>query len=70
MVPGSETGGKLLVVDGDFVSPTWISTLSKAITGFLQSIGLKRDVAEIPQLKTHQDILSRVHFRKVRGPMK
>ncbi|KZB66670.1 methyltransferase [Thalassospira lucentensis] len=55
-------GGKLLVVDGDFVSPTWVSKLNKAMTGFLQSIGLKRDVAEIPQLKTHRDILARVHF--------
>ena len=55
-------GGKLLVVDGDFVSPTWASKLNKAMAGFLESLGLRKPVDGVPQLQTHRDILARVHF--------
>ncbi len=55
-------GGKLLIVDGDFVSPTWMSTLNKTMANLLHAIGLKRVIDETPQIKTHRDILARVHF--------
>ena len=40
-------GGKLLVVDGDFVSPTWATKLNKAMAGFLETLGL-RGIVRIP----------------------
>ena len=55
-------GGKLLVVDGDFVSPTWATKFNKAMTGFLETLGLRKPVAPVAHMKTHQDILARVHF--------
>ena len=55
-------GGKLLVVDGDFVSSTWASKLNKAMADVMQSLGLRKAVEVAPQMKTHRDILARVHF--------
>ena len=55
-------GGKLLVVDGDFVSPTWASKLNQAMAGLMQSLGLRKAPDPMPQMKTHYDILARVHF--------
>lgn len=57
-------GGKLLVVDGDFVSPTWATKFNKAMAGFLETLGLRKPVETIPQLQTHRDILARVHFSR------
>ncbi|WP_288350276.1 class I SAM-dependent methyltransferase [uncultured Thalassospira sp.] len=55
-------GGKLLVVDGDFVSPTWATKLNKAMSGFLESIGLRKPTSPVAHMQTHRDILARVHF--------
>ena len=55
-------GGKLLVVDGDFVSSTWASKLNKAMADVMQSLGLRKAAEVAPQMKTHRDILARVHF--------
>jgi ubiquinone/menaquinone biosynthesis C-methylase UbiE len=55
-------GGKLLIVDGDFVSPTWVGKLNKVMARFLASIGLGKESVELPHMKTHRDILARVHF--------
>jgi ubiquinone/menaquinone biosynthesis C-methylase UbiE len=52
-------GGKLLVVDGDFVSPTWVSRLRK----LLESAGMAAPApAAGADLSTHRSILSRVYF--------
>ena len=48
-------GGRLLIVDGDFVTPTWIARLRR-----LLPIAAAR--AADSQAGTHQSILSRVHF--------
>ncbi len=55
-------GGKILIVDGDFVSPTWASKFNKAMTGFLETLGLRKPVEVAAHMQTHQDILARVHF--------
>ncbi|MEQ9346596.1 MAG: class I SAM-dependent methyltransferase [Thalassospira sp.] len=55
-------GGKLLVVDGDFVSSTWASKFNKAMAGFLEQLGLRKPVEGVPHMQTHRDILARVHF--------
>lgn len=55
-------GGKLLVVDGDFVSSTWASKFNKAMAGFLESIRLRKPVGPVAHMQTHHDILARVHF--------
>jgi ubiquinone/menaquinone biosynthesis C-methylase UbiE len=55
-------GGKVLVVDGDFVSPTWATKFNKAMAGFLESLGLRKSVDAVAHMKTHRDILARVHF--------
>lgn len=55
-------GGKLLVVDGDFVSPTWATKFNKVMAGFLESIGLRKPVEPVAHMQTHRDILARVHF--------
>ena len=55
-------GGKLLVVDGDFVSSTWASKLNKVMADFMQTLGLRKAAEVAPQMKTHRDILARVHF--------
>ncbi len=55
-------GGKLLVVDGDFVSPTWATRFNKVMAGLLDSIGLRKPAAPVAHIQTHHDILARVHF--------
>ena len=55
-------GGKLLVVDGDFVSPTWATRFNMAMAGLLETIGLRKPVEPVAHMQTHQDILARVHF--------
>lgn len=55
-------GGKLLVVDGDFVSPTWATKFNKVINGLLETLGVRKPVAPVAHMKTHQDILARVYF--------
>ncbi|WP_033070225.1 class I SAM-dependent methyltransferase [Thalassospira australica] len=55
-------GGKLLIVDGDFVSPTWATKLNKALAGLFERLGMRKPVAAVPHMQTHHDILARVHF--------
>ena len=59
-------GGKLLIVDGDFVNPSLISQLAKKAAAFFQSWGIGKKVAhhgpDASLAQTHQSILSRVYF--------
>lgn len=55
-------GGRLLIVDGDFVSPTWVGRVNQAMTRLLHTIGVGEPQAPSPQIKTHRDILARVYF--------
>lgn len=48
-------GGRLLIVDGDFVTPTWIARLRRLLP-FL-ALNMDDDRARV-----HRSILSRVHF--------
>jgi len=49
-------GGRLLIVDGDFVSRGWVGALLSRL------LGMKRPIAEGGMAERHADILSRVHF--------
>jgi ubiquinone/menaquinone biosynthesis C-methylase UbiE len=59
-------GGKVLIVDGDFVNTSTLTRLLKKLTGFARRLGLARDAlhgAPNPDMaETHTRILSRVHF--------
>jgi ubiquinone/menaquinone biosynthesis C-methylase UbiE len=59
-------GGKVLVVDGDFVNPSPLSRLLKRLTFFAARLGLARDAlhgAPNPAMaETHNRILSAVYF--------
>lgn len=59
-------GGKLLIVDGDFVNTSRLTRLLKAATRFASRIGLARDAMHgapnADMAETHNRILSRVHF--------
>ncbi len=59
-------GGKLLIVDGDFVNASRLTRLLKAATRFASRIGLARDAMHgapnADMAETHNRILSRVHF--------
>jgi ubiquinone/menaquinone biosynthesis C-methylase UbiE len=52
-------GGRLLLVDGDFVSPTWVTQLRRLIG----SLRLRPGAGEATTMVwTHRNILARVHF--------
>jgi ubiquinone/menaquinone biosynthesis C-methylase UbiE len=59
-------GGKVLIVDGDFVNTSALTRLIKKLTGLASRLGLARDGlhgATNPDMAaTHNRILSRVHF--------
>lgn len=59
-------GGKLLIVDGDFVNTSRLTRLLKAATRFASRIGFARDAMHgapnTEMAETHNRILSRVHF--------
>lgn len=59
-------GGKLLIVDGDFVNTSRLTRLLKAATRFASRMGLARDAMHgapnADMAETHNRILSRVHF--------
>jgi ubiquinone/menaquinone biosynthesis C-methylase UbiE len=59
-------GGKLLIVDGDFVNTSRLTRLLKAATRFASHMGLARDAMHgapnADMAETHNRILSRVHF--------
>lgn len=61
-------GGKVLVVDGDFVNPSPLTRLLKQLTGFAARLGLARDAVHGPlnaeMAETHNRILSSVYFSK------
>lgn len=60
-------GGRLLIVDGDFVNPGVVARLAKTVSRWLSAAGLgERLVRNGPtgaaMAETHQSILSRVYF--------
>jgi ubiquinone/menaquinone biosynthesis C-methylase UbiE len=56
-------GGTLLIVDGDFVSPTVVGRAVAALTRLAARIGLRRGEAADPMRERHRRILEQVHFR-------
>lgn len=56
MVPRVGPGGRILIVDGDFVSRSWVQRLLS------RTLGLARQHVRGNLLARHTDILSRVHF--------
>lgn len=62
-----KSGGKLLVVDGDFVNPGPVARISRTLSELLKRLGLgPKSVENGPiagdMAATHASILSRVHF--------
>lgn len=59
-------GGKVLIVDGDFVNTSALTRVLKKLTALASRLGLARDAqhgAPNPDMAaTHTSILSRVHF--------
>ena len=58
-------GGRLLIIDGDFVNPGRLERFFSALNAWSQRVGLTRpDTPAQPRemLETHRSILSRVHF--------
>lgn len=59
-------GGKLLIVDGDFVNTSRLTRLLKTVTRLASRLGLARDAMHgapnSDMAETHNRILSRVHF--------
>jgi ubiquinone/menaquinone biosynthesis C-methylase UbiE len=59
-------GGKVLIIDGDFVNTSVLTRLLKSVTRLASRLGLARDAlhgAPNPDMaETHNRILSRVHF--------
>lgn len=60
------TGGKVLVVDGDFVNTSIVTRLMKRLTALASRLGLARDALHgapnSEMAATHSSILARVHF--------
>lgn len=58
-------GGKLLIVDGDFVNVGFAEKLVKKLAAWLEKVGaVKREVSHAPadMAGKHEEILSQVHF--------
>ncbi|MFH1805821.1 MAG: class I SAM-dependent methyltransferase [Pseudomonadota bacterium] len=54
-------GGQILLIDGDFVSDTWIGRLHKGLVRMAAKLG-KSNGLDTDQMRTHRDILARVYF--------
>lgn len=61
-----KVGGKVLIVDGDFVNTSTLTRLMKRFTAWAARLGLARDAMHgapnSEMAATHSSILSRVHF--------
>ena len=61
-------GGKVLIVDGDFVNPSPLTRLLKRLVGIASRLGLARDALHgaptSEMAETHNRILSAVYFSK------
>jgi ubiquinone/menaquinone biosynthesis C-methylase UbiE len=61
-----KSGGKVLIVDGDFVNTSAVTRILKKLTGIASRLGLARDAhhgaPNSDMAATHTSILSRVHF--------
>ncbi|MBX9469362.1 MAG: class I SAM-dependent methyltransferase [Rhizobium sp.] len=61
-----KTGGKVLIVDGDFVNTSMLTRMMKRFTAWASRIGLAKDALHgapnSEMAATHSSILSRVHF--------
>jgi ubiquinone/menaquinone biosynthesis C-methylase UbiE len=61
-------GGKVLIVDGDFVNPSPLTRLLKRLVGIASRLGLARDALHgaptSDMAETHNRILSAVYFSK------
>lgn len=61
-----KVGGKVLIVDGDFVNTSTLTRLMKRFTAWAGRLGLARDAMHgapnSEMAATHSSILSRVHF--------
>lgn len=57
-------GGRVLIVDGDFASPTLVGRLAAAIAAAATRVGLRKPTSPDPQRERHRRILDRVHFRR------
>lgn len=55
-------GGKLLIVDGDFVNKSLASRLAGRLSALLAKLGLASEVRPAALGETHRSILSRVYF--------
>ncbi|WP_027485903.1 class I SAM-dependent methyltransferase [Allorhizobium undicola] len=59
-------GGKVLIVDGDFVNPGLVARLSRRVSALLQKLGMSdtrpQNGPSASLAQTHESILSRVHF--------
>lgn len=55
-------GGKLLIVDGDFVNKTLVSRIAGQLNRLLAKVGLAAEHRPPALGETHQSILSRVYF--------
>ncbi|WP_181708180.1 class I SAM-dependent methyltransferase [Chthonobacter rhizosphaerae] len=56
-------GGRLLVVDGDFVSPTLLGRATAALTALAARLGLGARAPADPLRERHRRILEQVYFR-------
>lgn len=56
-------GGTVLIVDGDFASPTFVGRLATAVAAAATQLGLRKPTAPDPQRERHLRILDQVHFR-------
>jgi ubiquinone/menaquinone biosynthesis C-methylase UbiE len=59
-------GGRLLIVDGDFVNPGPVARLTAALSGLWRKLfsPAAAEPAIADQMATHRSILARVHFSK------
>lgn len=55
-------GGRILIIDGDFVTPTWVSRLQAVLGSARARLGFATSDGDNPQMRTHRDILARVYF--------
>lgn len=53
-------GGRLLLIDGDFVTPTWVARLRRILHAIAPQRPGRGDGEAMK--RTHRDILARVHF--------
>ncbi len=56
-------GGRVLIVDGDFVSSTLVARVTSALAHAARRLGLHGPIAPDPLKERHRRILDQVHFR-------